>query len=295
MIEVVAVAPGSVNTALQPLRMARMLDRYRDTAHMALEPWIVEAALVRLDRHLSITEQVIVLRATRTPAKVKWPDWWKAKASSSGHDHPPSRAKLQCRSREGGNPFYPPRMPPEYGQYGTSGRFYHDNIHYRYLLYAIGNQAVSFWAVTGTVGGIAMPLWQIRPVASQNDPRWQGRRIWKEVIVQAKSAAFARLIASELDKPAVPYRSGNESLCFRSGFEDERLYWVRRLDAADAASYETPSGRDGVLIAVQRTHQAESEVNGEIGERVAKAAGIYTRTRYPDEKTRRQWEGGVRA
>ena len=41
---------GSVNGALEPLRMARKLDRYRDTARMVLEPWIVEAALARLGR-----------------------------------------------------------------------------------------------------------------------------------------------------------------------------------------------------------------------------------------------------
>ncbi|WP_373085274.1 DUF5681 domain-containing protein [Sneathiella sp.] len=71
------VSPGSVNTALQPLRMAKKLDPYRDTARMALEPWIVEAALTRLgERHLTREEQRTVLQATRTPRKVKWPDWW---------------------------------------------------------------------------------------------------------------------------------------------------------------------------------------------------------------------------
>lgn len=71
------VAPGSVNTALQPLRMAKKLDLYRETARMALEPWIVEAALARLgERQLSLEEQRTVLKATRTPRKVKWPDWW---------------------------------------------------------------------------------------------------------------------------------------------------------------------------------------------------------------------------
>jgi hypothetical protein len=44
---------------------------------MALEPWIVEAALDRLgDRRLTVEEQEVVVRATRTPWKVKWPDWW---------------------------------------------------------------------------------------------------------------------------------------------------------------------------------------------------------------------------
>lgn len=71
------VAPGSVNTALQPLRMAKKLDPYRETARMALEPWIVEAALARLgERHLTVEEQRTVLKATRTPRKVNWPDWW---------------------------------------------------------------------------------------------------------------------------------------------------------------------------------------------------------------------------
>jgi hypothetical protein len=77
MINLVAVAPGSVNSAIVPLRMARKLDPYRPTARMMLEPWIVEAALNRLgDRQLSREEQRTVLDATRTPHKVTWPDWW---------------------------------------------------------------------------------------------------------------------------------------------------------------------------------------------------------------------------
>ncbi|RMA42343.1 DUF5681 domain-containing protein [Rhodophyticola porphyridii] len=70
-------SPGSVTSALEPLRMARKLDRYGPTARMALEPWIVEAALARLgERQLSPEEQRTVVEATRTPRKVKWPEWW---------------------------------------------------------------------------------------------------------------------------------------------------------------------------------------------------------------------------
>jgi hypothetical protein len=77
IITMSVVAPGSVNTALEPLRMARKLDPYRPSARMMLEPWIVDAALKRLgDRQLSREEQRIVLDATRTPHKVKWPVWW---------------------------------------------------------------------------------------------------------------------------------------------------------------------------------------------------------------------------
>ena len=68
VITTVIVRPGSVTGALEPLRMGRKLDRYRETARMMLEPWIVEAALARLgDGRLSLVDQEIVVRATRTP------------------------------------------------------------------------------------------------------------------------------------------------------------------------------------------------------------------------------------
>ena len=94
-----------------------------------------------------------------------------------------------------------------------------------------------------------MPIWIIYPVANPDDSRWQGRRVWAEVIVRAENAAFARLIASKLDEPPVGHRLGNESLCFRSGFEDEKLYWVQRLDAADAERREVGSRRSAIISA----------------------------------------------
>jgi hypothetical protein len=70
------VDPGSVTSALEPLRMAKKLDPYRETARMALEPWLVEASLARLSQPLSPADQRIVVKATRTPHKVRWPEWW---------------------------------------------------------------------------------------------------------------------------------------------------------------------------------------------------------------------------
>ena len=70
------VAPGSVTPALEPLRMAKKLDPYRENARMALEPWLVEAALARRDRKLSPADQWTIVQATRTPHKVRWPEWW---------------------------------------------------------------------------------------------------------------------------------------------------------------------------------------------------------------------------
>ncbi|MDT9601081.1 DUF5681 domain-containing protein [Sphingosinicella rhizophila] len=73
----VVVEPGSVNSALAPLRMATKLDPYRDTARIALEPWLVEEALARLgERQLTLEEQAKVVKATRRPKKVRWPEWW---------------------------------------------------------------------------------------------------------------------------------------------------------------------------------------------------------------------------
>ena len=70
------VDPGSVTSALGPLRIAKKLDPYRETARMALEPWVVEAALARLGRTLNPVDQRTIVKATRAPHKVRWPDWW---------------------------------------------------------------------------------------------------------------------------------------------------------------------------------------------------------------------------
>jgi len=71
------VAPGSVSGTLELLRMAKKLHRYSESAKMMLEPWLVEMALARLgDRRLTIEEQTEVVHVTRTPSKVRWPEWW---------------------------------------------------------------------------------------------------------------------------------------------------------------------------------------------------------------------------
>ena len=68
--------PGSVTLALEPLRTAKKADSYRETARMVLEPWLVQAALARLPQPLSPADQRIIVKATRTPHKVRWPGWW---------------------------------------------------------------------------------------------------------------------------------------------------------------------------------------------------------------------------
>ena len=86
---------GTVNTALVPLRMARKLDRYRNTDRMVLEPWIVEMALERLgSQRPTLEEQQRVLRVTRTQEKVRWPDWWEA-LPGADHDFMPAPTRLK--------------------------------------------------------------------------------------------------------------------------------------------------------------------------------------------------------
>tara|TARA_R110000868_G_scaffold56323_2_gene174346 strand:+ start:4652 stop:5221 length:570 start_codon:yes stop_codon:yes gene_type:complete len=71
------VKPGSVAGALQHLRMGKKLCAFTDKARVLLEPWIVEAALVRRGGEpLTVEEQRTVMAATRTPWRVKWPEWW---------------------------------------------------------------------------------------------------------------------------------------------------------------------------------------------------------------------------
>jgi hypothetical protein len=72
----VVVRPGSVTCALEPLRMARKLDPCRETVRIALEPWLVETALTRLNSSLTPTEQWKIMKVTRTPHQVRWPKWW---------------------------------------------------------------------------------------------------------------------------------------------------------------------------------------------------------------------------
>ena len=79
------------------------------------------------------------------------------------------------------------------------------------------------------------------PVASPDDPRWQGRAIWREVIVKAPTAAFARLYAAKWELQDMDGQVGNESPSPKSGFEDEKLYWVRRVPGEEARDLRTGS------------------------------------------------------
>ncbi|MCO5065219.1 MAG: hypothetical protein M9924_12510 [Rhizobiaceae bacterium] len=73
----VVVRPRNPNSAMFRLGMARRLDALRPSNRTVLEPWVVEVTLSRFgSRRLSKVEQDVIVKATRAPHKVKWPDWW---------------------------------------------------------------------------------------------------------------------------------------------------------------------------------------------------------------------------
>jgi hypothetical protein len=81
------VSPGSVNSAFESMRVSKLADKYRATARMLLEPWTVEAALLRLgDRHLSSNDQKIVLAATRTRSTGRTGGLIRAEAALDDHE-----------------------------------------------------------------------------------------------------------------------------------------------------------------------------------------------------------------
>ena len=95
-----------------------------------------------------------------------------------------------------------------------------------------------------------MALWRLSPIAEADDAWWQGRRIWREVIVRADSAALARLAAAELEADPAEPLSGNESPSFKSGFLDEKLYRVDRTgdDEGEPAVLKAAEGRPAELL-----------------------------------------------
>lgn len=69
-----------IGCVVEDLGMAvRLNEHSKQNVRLMLKPWIVEAALARMKpNQLTIEEQYTVLASTRTPQKVRWPEWWVA-------------------------------------------------------------------------------------------------------------------------------------------------------------------------------------------------------------------------
>src|SRR3546814_14458425 len=100
-----------------------------------------------------------------------------------------------------------------------------------------------------------MSLWTNDASAVAEDSRWQDVPIGAGVVVRAPTAAQARLVAAAMEAKEIadPTTVGNETLAFRSGFQDEKLYRVSRVYLTDVAD----EGPDEVITAQQARPRSE--------------------------------------
>lgn len=93
-------------------------------------------------------------------------------------------------------------------------------------------------------------LYRLKPVAQPDDPSWDISPNHGEVVVRARSAADARLVAAEaeLDAPDLNEKpSHGTSTDFASSFRNERLYTV--VEEPDDAGAAEPAPRGVVTTA----------------------------------------------
>lgn len=88
-------------------------------------------------------------------------------------------------------------------------------------------------------------LYVYEPDAGLTDPRWQGRVVWRQIVVRERSEAFARMAAEKYALAAIEPSNGpgNESRSPIAGPSDVKLYKVR--EKAD----DNRDGQKGVLLA----------------------------------------------
>jgi hypothetical protein len=76
------------------------------------------------------------------------------------------------------------------------------------------------------------------------------------VVVAADTSGEAALVASEAARDPDAPNIGNESDTYRCGFEDEKLYVIRRIPEDEQASYAADPLRHGVVLAVPMEAEA---------------------------------------
>lgn len=89
-----------------------------------------------------------------------------------------------------------------------------------------------------------LPIWVIEPVAVADDPAWQGRHIWKKILVREESEPFARLAA---EKWVIEHASGLLSEDARTGLTDVKLYKTEHLPVKADEMLEYAGVERGVL------------------------------------------------
>jgi hypothetical protein len=82
------------------------------------------------------------------------------------------------------------------------------------------------------------------------------------VVVEAPTAAFARQLAADWELPKHLPHVGNETPSPISGFQDEKLYWARRVADEEARHLSlTGDGKSPVLRAVKMRERPKSVID----------------------------------
>ena len=89
-----------------------------------------------------------------------------------------------------------------------------------------------------------LPIWVIEPTAPAEDPAWQGRYIWKKIMVREESEPFARLAA---EKWVIEHASGKLPEDSRTGLTDVKLYKTTHLPVKAQEMLEYAGVERGVL------------------------------------------------
>jgi hypothetical protein len=90
-------------------------------------------------------------------------------------------------------------------------------------------------------------FFRLGPAARPEDPVWQDRPIWGEVLVAAETPAHARQLAARQFEADLPAFEALEKPRSSAGFESEKLYAVLELDPTEAVREGNPP--PGVLRA----------------------------------------------
>lgn len=77
-VHVIIFRMFGIGCVVEDLGMALRINQHsKDGVRLMLKPWIVEAAVQRMKAgQLSLDEQKTVMASTRSPQKVRWPEWW---------------------------------------------------------------------------------------------------------------------------------------------------------------------------------------------------------------------------
>jgi|GEM_PF-5722988 len=99
-------------------------------------------------------------------------------------------------------------------------------------------------------------IWVVEPTATLDDSRWQGRRVWRHIVVRAENAGLAILTAEKfaLEHSGHDGHPGNETPSPVAGPADAKLYKIGEINEEKLTDYSgrqpaKEAARTGVIAA----------------------------------------------